>query len=135
MSESCICETHGHPIEALHLHDFACPLYAAESMNERNKILRGLLNIRGKRVMSNRTELLEVLSVIAALLEAPANRFGKLEFYTEEASAARRKLLELAQAYEITPSHTILEQAAKVARAAIENENSVALRRALRAKS
>lgn len=75
------------------------------------------------RAGARSTQLLEVLGVIASLLEAPANRFGKLEFYTEEASTARRRLLEMAQAYEITPSHTILEQAAKVARAAIKAQS------------
>lgn len=64
-------------------------------------------------------ELITVLKVLAAILEAPQNRFGKLEFYTEEARAARNALLDLAREYKITPSHTIVEQAAKVARAAL----------------
>jgi len=73
------------------------------------------------------TRLLQVLAVLADLLDAPANRFGKLEFYSEPARTARESLRLLSVAYNVSPSHTILEQAAKVARAALKAVQSIDL--------
>jgi hypothetical protein len=61
-------------------------------------------------------DALDLLSVIAALLESKPNRFGKLEFYSDEARAARQQIQEMAVALQVGPSETVLQQAAKVAR-------------------
>jgi hypothetical protein len=66
------------------------------------------------------TRVTQVLALIAELLEAPANRFGKLEFYSQPAMTARESIRLLACAYNVGPSDTVLEQAAKVARAALK---------------
>lgn len=59
----------------------------------------------------------EVLTAIATLLESKPNRFGKLEFYSEEARVARNQIQAWACEYKVGPSETVLQQAAKVARA------------------
>lgn len=60
-----------------------------------------------------------VLEVVAAVLKAPQNRYGKLEFYTEEARAAREELRLLAVEYNVGRADTVIEQAAKVVRAVL----------------
>lgn len=62
---------------------------------------------------------LQVLAILADLLAAPANRFGKLEFYSEPARTARNSIQLLAVAFNVGPSATVLEQASKVARSAL----------------
>lgn len=63
-----------------------------------------------------------VLRLITALLESPPNRFGKLEFVTDESRNAIREIQELAVHFHLPPSATVLEQAGKVARAVLELE-------------
>lgn len=65
-----------------------------------------------------KTDATKVLSLIATMLESPANRFGKLEFYSEEAQAAREQIRLLAVEHGIQ-ANSVLEQAAKVARAVL----------------
>lgn len=62
---------------------------------------------------------LQVLAVLADLLAAPVNRFGKPEFYNEPERTARMLILLLAVAFDVGPSDTVLHQAAKVASAAL----------------
>ncbi len=61
----------------------------------------------------------KVLAIIVTLLESPPNRFGKLEFYSEDARNAVRELQGLAVKYQIGGCATVLQQAAKVARAVL----------------
>lgn len=61
--------------------------------------------------------VIEVMSVLAAVLEAPQNRFGKLEFYTEAASQAREDLRQLALHFDVAKAESVPQQAAQVARA------------------
>ena len=68
--------------------------------------------------MVSKQEMRHLIGVLAALLEAPQNRFGKLDFYNdEETRKARMELLILAEHYDVDTSATVVEQAAKVARA------------------
>lgn len=66
-----------------------------------------------------KTDATKVLSLIATLLEQPANRFGKIEFYSEEAMSAREQIRLLSVQKNLPPSGSVLEQAAKVARAVL----------------
>jgi len=66
-----------------------------------------------------KTDATKVLSLIATLLEQPANRFGKIEFYSEEAMKAREQIRLLAVEKGVAPSNSVLEQAAKVARSVL----------------
>ena len=77
-----------------------------------------------KSAIERNKELRDILNVLAVLLESPQNRFGKLEFYSEEARAARIRIQEMAVAYGVAPSNTICEQAAKVARAVLANAHA-----------
>jgi hypothetical protein len=61
-----------------------------------------------------------VLRLVTALLEAPPNRFGKLEFITPESRDAVHEIQQLAVDLRLPPSRTVLEQAGKVARAVLE---------------
>lgn len=63
-----------------------------------------------------RDPAVEALDVLARLLlSAHFNRFGKPEWND---SLAREELRLLAVRYNVAPSHTVIEQAGKVARAA-----------------
>jgi hypothetical protein len=73
-----------------------------------------------RKTMSEGPDPLTVLTVIAAVLSAPTNRFGKPEYYTEDARQARDELRLLAQQLGVTRSETVLHQAAQVARAVID---------------
>jgi hypothetical protein len=64
-----------------------------------------------------------VLAATATLLESPTNRFGKLEFYSAEAMAAREQIRLWAIEYGVAPSQSVLEQAAKVARAVLASSS------------
>jgi hypothetical protein len=66
-----------------------------------------------------KTDATKVLTLIATLLEQPANRFGKIEFYSEEAIAAREQIRLLSVQKNLPPARSVLEQAAKVARAVL----------------
>lgn len=68
-------------------------------------------------LMAAAPEMLAVLNVLAAVLSAPTNRFGKPEYYTDEARKAREELRLLAQSLGVERSDTVLHQAAQVARA------------------
>ena len=65
------------------------------------------------------TQLIETLRTLAGILSAPTNKFGKPEFYTEEAHQARETLRLMAVKLGIDGSKTVLEQASKVAKAVI----------------
>jgi hypothetical protein len=71
-------------------------------------------------LLAQRDALREALEVAASIFEAPANRFGKLEFYEDAARAARERLLAMAQHYHVSASSTIPEQAGKVMRAVLK---------------
>ena len=57
----------------------------------------------------------QVLAIIAAVLSAPRGRGGKLEFYTDEARAAREELRLLAVELNIGGAADMIDQCAKVA--------------------
>lgn len=67
---------------------------------------------------------LEALQAVSDLLNtAEYNRFGKAEWYSVEGMAARERIRELAQRYDVArlnTAGTILGQAGCVARAALE---------------
>lgn len=63
--------------------------------------------------------LTEALTVIAALLESPRDRLGRLEYLTEDAARNRENLRLLALEYGVAPARDVLAQAANVARAAL----------------
>lgn len=66
-------------------------------------------------------ELIGVLSTIATVLEAPRDRFGRLDIaYQTPAGEAREVLRTLAIAFDVGGSADTLEMCAKVARAAID---------------
>lgn len=69
---------------------------------------------------TTRATIKNVLTAIATLLEARPNRFGKLEFYSEESMAARELIRQWALEFKCLPSGTVLEQAGKVARAVLK---------------
>ena len=74
----------------------------------------------GHRKSKQPVELVGVLSTIAAVLEAPRDRFGRLDIvHGTPAGAAREVLRNMAIAFEVTGSADTLEQCAKVARAAV----------------
>jgi hypothetical protein len=62
-----------------------------------------------------------LLRIVAILMAAPVNRFGKPEFSSAEEMAAREKIRELAVRFKVPPCDTVLHQAARVVRAALES--------------
>jgi hypothetical protein len=74
----------------------------------------------GRRKPKRPVEALGVLSTIAAILEAPRDRLGRLDItHGSPAGQAREVLRNLALAFGVTGSVDTMEQCAKVARAAI----------------
>jgi hypothetical protein len=61
-----------------------------------------------------------LLKIVAILMAAPTNRFGKPEFYSAEEMAAREKIRELAVHFGVTDADTVLHQAARVLGAVME---------------
>lgn len=60
-----------------------------------------------------------LLKIVAVLLAAPVNKYGKPEFFSVEEVAAREKIRELAVHFDTAPSDTVLHQAAKVIEAVL----------------
>lgn len=58
----------------------------------------------------NNHEVRAALQIIATLLESSPNRFGKLEFYGEDARAAVSHLQNLAVKYRIGECATVLNR-------------------------
>ena len=67
----------------------------------------------------------QLLRCIAAILEAPRDRYGRLEVHAMESSRnAREEMREYAVALKIGGCSDLLEQCAKVARAVIIEEGA-----------
>lgn len=74
----------------------------------------------GRRAPKKPVELVGVLSTIAAVLEAPRDRLGRLDVtYGSAAGDAREVLRNLALAFDVGGCADTLDQCAKVARAAV----------------
>ncbi len=91
---------------------------AAHTPGPQVKRLQSELKYRNDRLLRF-AGIASLLETIAALLEAPTNRFGKPEFYSAEAIAAREEIRLLAVQFNVTDADTVLHQAARVARAAL----------------
>lgn len=65
-----------------------------------------------------------LLRIVAILMAAPTNRFGKPEFYSEEEMAAREKIRELAVHFRVGACDTVLHQAARVLQAALASDGA-----------
>lgn len=84
----------------------------------------------GRRKAKQPIELIGVLSTIAAILEAPRDRLGRLDItYGTPAGEAREVLRSMAIAFEMSGSSDTMEQCAKVARAALTRATISAARR------
>ena len=70
------------------------------------------------------TQLMLVAQAVAMILEAPRDRLGRLEFFTDEARASREALRFHAVQYGVESGMDVLQQAGNVLRAALAEVRS-----------
>lgn len=91
-------------------------------MVKRKKPERLVQLVEPKHVPATNGDIRAVLSTIATVLEAPRDRFGRLEFYqaTPEQIQARETIRLFAIKHKVGGAKDVLEQCALVARAVLK---------------